>query len=150
MVVFSRNGIPKTLVSNNAPEFIMKILIYGWKKIGCKPYKTPPYHSQSNGLVERMAQTVKMGLKACFQQKEKIEVFLTRLLLSYRTIPHTGRLESPSTLMGRQIRALLTMSYYTSEKKKYKKNEESNPERAEFIMQKGHNSAIIEKRGTVY
>ena len=38
--------------------------------------------------------------------------------------------------MGRQIRAPLTMTYSTNEKVWYKKNKESNPERAEFIMQK--------------
>ena len=52
---------------------------------------------------------------------------------------------SPSALMGRQIRAPLTMSYSTNEKVWYKKNKESNPERAEFIMQTGHNTAIINR-----
>ena len=127
-VIFSRNGMPKTLVSNNAPEFCDEDFNLWLKKRGWKPYKTPAYHPQSNGLVERMVQTVKMGQKACFQQKEKIEVFLTRLLLSYHTIPHAGRLESPSALMGRQIRAPLTMSYSPNEKVWYKKNKESNPE----------------------
>ena len=47
--------------------------------------------------------------------------------------------------MGRQIRAPLTMSYSTNEKIWYKKNKESNPERIEFIMQKGHNAAIINR-----
>ena len=46
--------------------------------------------------------------------------------------------------MGRQIRASLTM-YSTNEKVRYKKNKESNPERAEFIIQKGHNTAIINR-----
>ena len=87
------------------------------KKKGCKPYKTPPYHPQSNGLAERMVQTFKNGTESMFSAKrKKIEVFLLRLLLSYRTIPHAGRLESPSALMGRQIRAQLTMSYSTNEK----------------------------------
>ena len=136
-VIFSRNSIPKTLVSDN---FVMKILVNGWKKIGCKLYKTLPYHPQSNGLA---VQTVKTRPKACFQQKETIEVFLPKLLVSYRTIPHTGRLESPSALMRRQIRALLTMSYSTNEKMWYKKNKESNLEKTEFIMQKGHNTVLI-------
>ena len=65
-IIFSRNGIPKTLVSDNEPEFSDKDLNSSLEKIGCKPYKAP----------ERMMQTVKMGLKACSQQKEKIEVFL--------------------------------------------------------------------------
>ena len=79
------------------------------------------------------------------KRKKKIEIFLTRLLLSYCTIPHAGRQESPSALMGRQIRALLTMSYSINEKVWYKKSKESNSERAEFIMQKGHNTAIINR-----
>ena len=39
------------------------------------------------------------------------------------------------------------MSNFTNEKVWYKKNKESNSERAEFITQKGHNTAIIEKKG---
>ena len=74
-----------------------------------------------------------------------MEDFLPRLLLSYRAIPHAGRLESLSALMARQIRAPLTMSYSTNEKVWYQKNKESNPEKAEFIMQKGHNTALINR-----
>ena len=92
---------PKTLIFDNAPEFYDKDLHLWLKKIGCKPYKTLPYHPQSNGLVERMMQTVKTGLKACSQQKEKIEVFLPRLLLGYRTIPHAGRLRKPISFNGK-------------------------------------------------
>ena len=92
----------------------MKIFNLWLKKIECKPYKTPTYHSQSNGLMERMVQNIKTRLKACSQQKEKKEIFLPRLLLSYHTILHTRRLESPSALMGRQIRTLLMMLYSTN------------------------------------
>ena len=135
-VIFSRNGILKTLVFDNAPEFCDEDPNLELEKIGCKLYQTLPYHSQSNGLVERMVQTIKMRLKASSQQKDKIEVFLPRLLLSYFTIPHAGRLESPSALMGRQIRAPLTILYSINQKVWYKKNKESNPEKTEFIMQK--------------
>ena len=94
-VIFSRNGIPKTLVSDNAPKFCDEDLSLWLEKIGCKLYKKPPYHPQSNGLLERMVQTVKTGLIVCSQQKRKKIDFLPRLLLSYRTIPHAGRLENP-------------------------------------------------------
>ena len=69
--IFSRNSIPKTLVSDNTLEFCDEDLNLWLGKIGCKPYKIPPYHPQSNGLAKRMVQTIKIGLKACSQQKEK-------------------------------------------------------------------------------
>ena len=120
-VIFSKNCIPKTLVSDNASEFCDEDLNLWLEKKGCQANKTPPYLPQSNGLAERMMQTVKMGLKACSQQKEKLEVCLPRLLLSYRTIPYAGKLESSSALMRRQIKAPLTISYSTNEKMWYKK-----------------------------
>ena len=43
-VIFSRNGIPKTLVSNNAPEFFDEDLNLWLEKIGCRLYKTLPCH----------------------------------------------------------------------------------------------------------
>ena len=51
------------LVSDNAPEFCDVDLCTWLKKIGCKPYKTPPYHLQSNWPAETMVRTVKIGLK---------------------------------------------------------------------------------------
>ena len=121
----------------------MMILIQGWKEIGCKPY-----HPQSNGLVERMVQTIKTELKACSQQKEKIEVFLPRLLLSYHTIPHAGRLESSSALMGGQIRALLTMLYSINEKLLYKKN--NKIQGRIYLAKRSQYNYNKQKRETVY
>ena len=74
-VIFSTDGIQKALVFDNAPEFCDEELNLWLSKIGCKRYKIPLYNPQSNGLAERMVQTVKMGLKAGSQQKEKIEIF---------------------------------------------------------------------------
>nr|XP_047132676.1 uncharacterized protein K02A2.6-like [Hydra vulgaris] len=62
--VFSRNGVPEVLVSDNAAEFHDTTLHQWLKKIGCVPYKTPPYHPQPSGAAERMVETVKMGLRA--------------------------------------------------------------------------------------
>lgn len=49
--------------------------------------------------------------------------------------------------MDRQIRALLTMSYSINENI-YKRNKENEPEKVNFIMQKGYNTALICKNGT--
>ena len=100
-VIFFGNGIPKTLVSDNAPEFCDKDFNLWLEKIGCKLYKTPPYHPQSNGLTERMVQTVKIGLKACSQQKEKNRSFSikTTFKLSHNTTHRKTR--NPTSFNGK-------------------------------------------------
>lgn len=82
-------------------------------------------------------------MKAFSTHQDNINSFLPRLFLSYQTIPHAGRLQSLSASTGRQIRALLTMSYSTNEKMWYKKNEESTPEKVKFLMQTGQNMAWV-------
>ena len=101
---------------------------------GCIPYKTPPYHPQANGIAERMVQTVKMGLNAFSPFNQNIEAYIPNLLLSYRTVPHADRKQSPSALIGTQIRAPITMSFATEEKVWYKRNKAAEPKRAKFIL----------------
>ena len=143
-VLFSRNGVPETLVSDNAPEFCDGGLCTWLRKIRCTSYKTPPYHPQSNGIAERMVRTVKMGLKAFELYRDTIETYLLKLLISYRSIPHAGKVQSPSALMGRHIRTPITLSFLTNEKTWYKKARKlTQTEEANFIMQKGNNTVMI-------
>ena len=108
------------------------------------PYKTSPYHPKSNGIDGGMVQTVKMGLKAFSPFNENIEAYIPNSY--YRTVPHADRKQSPSALMSRQIRAPITILFATEEKVWYKRNKEAEPERAKFILQKGQNRAVLEKR----
>ena len=72
-VVFSRQGIPLTLVSDNAAEFCSNELESWLLKVGCRPYKTPPYHPQSNGIAERMVRTIKTAIRAWKESFGKFE-----------------------------------------------------------------------------
>ena len=110
------------------------------------PYKTPPYHPQSNSIAERMVQTVKMVLKSFSTFNQNIEAYIPNFLLSYRTVPHVDRKQNPSTLMCRQTRATITMTFVTEEKVWCKRNKEAEPDRAKFILQKGHNTAVLGKK----
>ena len=132
---------PKTLVSDNAPEFCDGGLCTWMSKIGC--YKIPPYHPQSNGIAKRVIRTLKMGLKVFESYRDTIKTYLPKLLMSYRSIPHAGKVQSPFALMKRQIRTPITMTFTTNEKMGYKKSKEADPEEANFIMQKGNNTAMI-------
>ena len=140
--IFSRNGVPRVLVSDNAAEFSDRDLGQWLLRIGCHPMKTPPYHPQSNGLAERMVQTVKRGLRAFNKSAGSFASYLARLLLSYRTIPHAGRSDSPSALMGRQLRSPLSMAFATDECLWYARPGQP-PEEARFVMQHGTNTATV-------
>ena len=48
--------------------------------------------------------------------------------------------------MDRQIRAPIIMSFATEEKVWYRRNKEAEPERGKFILQKGQNTAVLEKK----
>jgi hypothetical protein len=141
--VFSRNGVPNVLVSDNAAEFGDEKLKAWLDKVGCKQIKTPPYHPASNGIAERMVQTIKRGVKAYTSHCGSFDSYLAKLLLSYRAIPHADRSQSPSFLMGRQIRSPLTMSFTSDSPVLYSPLPDSTPEEARFVVQAGRNTAII-------
>ena len=67
-------------------------------------------------------------------------------LICYWTVLHADRKQSPSTLTGRQMGAPITMSLATEEKVWYKRNKEAEAGRANFILQKGQNAAVLEKK----
>ena len=66
---------------------------------GVKHIRSLPYHSASNGAVERMVQTLKLALKADNKRGVPIEKLLANLLLHYRVMPHATTGVPPCTLM---------------------------------------------------
>lgn len=77
-----------------------------------------------------------MGLKAFSPSNVNIESY-SSWLLSCRTISGPGRLQRPSALMCRHIRTSLTMSF-----SKHIKDKETNPEKANFVVQKKLNTDV--------
>ena len=51
--IFARIGIPKTLVSDNSPEFLSGDLKKWCESLGIKKMDSTVYHSRANGLAER-------------------------------------------------------------------------------------------------
>jgi hypothetical protein len=142
--IFGRNGIPNTLVSDNAPEFRDRDLIDWLGRQGCRPMNSPPYHPQSNGIAERMVRTIKNALHAWQVGLGTFEDYLDRILFSYRCTPHGLRSESPSKLMmGRQIRHPFTRQFSIDQPLFYKNAHLPEPMPATFIAQQGQNTAII-------
>ena len=55
---FSVFGFPRRLMSDQAPEFLGKVIAALCDLLGVAKIRTSPYHPQSNGAVERAHQTL--------------------------------------------------------------------------------------------
>ena len=95
--IFARHGIPETLISDNGPQYSSKEFAEFAKSYDFCHVTSSPHFPQSNGMAERMVQTIKRLLK------EAVDPF--KALLNYRATPLSFCNISPSQLlMGRQLR----------------------------------------------
>ncbi|XP_043195494.1 uncharacterized protein K02A2.6-like [Amphibalanus amphitrite] len=106
--VFSREGLPLELVSDNGPAFRSAQLRNFLTRLGVKQTFSSPYSPQSCGMVERLNRTVKDAIQSARLAREPRSEYLRRFLTEYRATPHAGTGETPFRLMrGREARTLL-------------------------------------------
>ena len=104
--IFSRHGIPNTLVADNMP-FNSKAFKQFAKEWGFSVITSSPNYPQSNGLVERNVQTIKNLLKKAREGRKDEQL----ALLEFRNTPISGLQESPAQLlMSRRLRSTLPMT----------------------------------------
>ena len=103
--IFSRHGIPNTLVADNMP-FNSKAFRQFAKEWDFSVVTSSPNYAQSNGLAERNVQTIKTLLKKAKEGMKDEQL----ALLEFRNTPITGLQESPAQLlMSRRLRSTLPM-----------------------------------------
>ena len=104
--VFSRHGIPNTIVADNMPFNSAEFKEFG-KAWNFTITTTSPNFPQSNGLVERNVQTIKRLIRKAKESKASIDL----ALLEYRNTPISNMNLSPAQLlMNRRLRSSLPMS----------------------------------------
>ena len=147
--LFARYGVPQQIVTDNAKEFIASDLLQWLSKVGAEALQTPQYHSCSNGLVERMVQTLKRVLRIYSIEKGDPHTFLQKVLMTYRSSRVTSsRGCTPSELfIGREMRNPLFVfdchqMWYTSKPGR-------PSERCEFLVQNSERTAYVDCKGTV-
>ena len=103
---FSRFGLPETLVSDKGTTFSSVKFSTFCQQNGVNHIRTPPFHPQSNGQVERLVNTFKRALLKLRGERTTSEILET-FLTSYRATPNpnTPNSSSPAkSLMNRKIR----------------------------------------------
>ncbi|XP_049276050.1 uncharacterized protein K02A2.6-like [Rhipicephalus sanguineus] len=107
--IFSRFGIPRTVVSDNGTPFTVREFERFMERNGIAHIRTPPYHPQSNGLAERAVRTIKDGLKK--MGGTCLITSLARVLCNYRNAPHQEGLSPSERLLGYRLRTRMEMSF---------------------------------------
>lgn len=103
--LFSRFGIPRTLVSHNGPQFTSEAFDEFMNQNCILHLRSAPYHPQSNGLAERAVRIIKEGLRK--NQKGTLSARLARILHRYRRTPLKCGWTPAMLLLGREIRSRL-------------------------------------------
>ena len=101
-LIFSRHGLPNTLVSDNATSFSAQIFKDFIAKNNIEHVTPPPFSPQSNGLAERAVRVVKDLLKKSNDSKDSLKIRLARILLYYRTVPHATTAISPCVALNKR------------------------------------------------
>ena len=97
---FSVFGFPRRLMSDQAPEFSGKVIAALCDLLGVAKICTSPYHSQSNGAVERAHQTLRrMIWKLDPEKQHKWKSHLGSVLIAYNATRSLVTGYSPYFLM---------------------------------------------------
>jgi transposase InsO family protein len=142
--VFSRFGVPRLLVTDNAAEFTSQELNHFCRVNGISKMESPPYHPESNGVAERGVQTVKNGLKAWRLDTTHMpfKEFLKRLLLHHRACFQRPDGRTPAEIVfGRKIRVPLSRDFSFSQPVRYKSR--IGTREASFLLERGSNTSWV-------
>jgi hypothetical protein len=98
-VIFKTFGYAKELVSDNGPPFFSQEFKSKLESWSIKVTNSPPYHPESNGIIERAVSTAKSALRKIieeFSHEFQLTKALERFLFDYRNTPHTKENITPT------------------------------------------------------
>lgn len=102
--VILHHGVPESLVSDNAPEFVGEVFKRTCKLLNIKKIHTTPYHPQAN-RVERVHRELKTYLRHyCSSDRDHWDRVLPFFVFAHNTTIHTSTKYTPFELMyGRKV-----------------------------------------------
>ena len=126
--IFSRHGIPETLMADNNPfnSFSMRQFAETW---GFQIVTSSPRYPKSNGQVERSVQTIKQLMRKAVESKQDVAI----ALLQYRNVPVAGCEYSPAQLLfNRTLRTRIPTLSATTTSDSVRRNLQARQDRQKF------------------
>ena len=122
--IFSREGVPTVLVTDNGSHFTAKEFDEWLTGTGCKHLYTAPRHPRSNGQAEKFVRTLKSAIASSgCKTFGELDKYVDNFLLQYRNAVHATTKECPSKLSKGRILRSHICRLDSSEVKFYKGND---------------------------
>ncbi|XP_036318833.1 uncharacterized protein K02A2.6-like [Rhagoletis pomonella] len=109
--IFTIEGIPKTLASDNGPQLTSEEFNVFCTHQGIKHITSAPFHPASNGLAERFVITFKTAVKKNIGDGLQLHVAVRKYLSTYRFMPNDEGKSPAELLHGRPVRTLLSQVF---------------------------------------
>lgn len=139
--LFSLFGYPRTVVSDNAPEFIS---LRSWlERQGVTVKHAPTYHPQSNGQAERAVGTIKRSLLSWTPQFGDWFIYLQKVLLNHRGFAGAAGESPGERLLKRSLRTAFNFRYQLQEPAWYQRASDKKAREVKVATQWGDNTAIV-------
>lgn len=106
--MFTTHGLPKSLTSDNAPNFKSKEFEDFLTNNGIKHRLVTPLHPAANGEVERQNRSLMKRIRIAKAESKDWKREIQEYLFAYRTTPHSVTGLTPAEMMfGRKLRTKL-------------------------------------------
>ena len=126
--LLTRYGVAETVMSDQGREFVNTVNKKLFDLFGTDHRISSAYHSQTNGLDERMNQTLKAALvKFVNENQNDWDVHIKSVLFAYRTSKHSSTKFTPFELMfGRPLVLPIEMEIHPKHEGAVNVNEATN------------------------
>ena len=131
MVVLARVGVPQDILTDQGSNFTSQLLREVYNLLKVQVIQTSPYHPQTDSMVERFNQTLKLLLrKAATEDGKDWDRLLPYLLFAYREVPQVSTGFSPFELLyDQQVQGPLDVL-----KETYETDKRSNEIVASYVL----------------
>lgn len=114
--IFSIEGIPNTIVSDNGPQLTSENFDQFCNNLGITHVTTTPFHPASNGLAERFVRTFKTSVRKNIDDGMSIKNAVHKFLSTYRFMPNLEGTSPAELMRGRPVRTIWSQLLEPSKK----------------------------------